>query len=511
MLFLVLLFWRCFNAVVIKTFFQADEYWQALEPAYEWVFGGAGLTWEWEMGLRSALHPLIYYLPYTIVKKFDLSFNWFIILPKVVNGLIAAIGEYFLYHYTLRKSNNPQLARTTLILSVISLWNFYCWPRSFANSLELTLTLVALYNYECSNITITLLVAAITCIIRPTNVIFWIYYIPKYIYLNFGNKRLILNLILKSILVTLSVVTIDAFVNYSFYHGLKFPLWQFYKFNVQSNLSAFYGVSRFDFYFFQAIPILLTTQLPFFIWGVWTTPLYSDLKLTLVLNLLVFTLLQHKEFRFIYPNMPALLIYSAQGVLQLENRISPFTRKIIAFSMVTLFVPAAWYLTQIHEAGEYALPLVLHERLINEPQASVGWLTPCHSTPWKSHLGHLKNELWYLTCEPPKNQFELLNGYMDESDWFYQDPISFLKLHFPVEDSIEKVDNFSFQKINKLWDHHCWPHYLVMFETLWIDGDGLNPIGLEHILNYDVVERLSNSAVHWDSRREGDLLVLRRR
>ena len=44
----LLLLFRCANAILIATFFQPDEYFQALEPAWELAFGadsGAWITW----------------------------------------------------------------------------------------------------------------------------------------------------------------------------------------------------------------------------------------------------------------------------------------------------------------------------------------------------------------------------------------------------------------------------------------------------------------------------------
>ena len=47
-LFWFLVGWRLFNAVTVGTFFQPDEYFQALEPAWQLAFGeksGAWMTW----------------------------------------------------------------------------------------------------------------------------------------------------------------------------------------------------------------------------------------------------------------------------------------------------------------------------------------------------------------------------------------------------------------------------------------------------------------------------------
>ncbi|KAL6056153.1 Mannosyltransferase [Balamuthia mandrillaris] len=39
--------YRCCNALLVKTYFAADEYWQSLEVAHNTVFGYGYLTWEW--------------------------------------------------------------------------------------------------------------------------------------------------------------------------------------------------------------------------------------------------------------------------------------------------------------------------------------------------------------------------------------------------------------------------------------------------------------------------------
>ena len=47
-IFLFLLAFRILNALSIKTFFQPDEFYQSLEPAWEIAFGaesGAWITW----------------------------------------------------------------------------------------------------------------------------------------------------------------------------------------------------------------------------------------------------------------------------------------------------------------------------------------------------------------------------------------------------------------------------------------------------------------------------------
>lgn len=45
MLFAALILLRIVNALSIKTFFQPDEYFQSLEPAWQSAFGESGNAW----------------------------------------------------------------------------------------------------------------------------------------------------------------------------------------------------------------------------------------------------------------------------------------------------------------------------------------------------------------------------------------------------------------------------------------------------------------------------------
>lgn len=52
---------RILIALLTRTFFQPDEYFQALEPAHHIVYGYGHLTWEWmsDPPIRSILYPAL--------------------------------------------------------------------------------------------------------------------------------------------------------------------------------------------------------------------------------------------------------------------------------------------------------------------------------------------------------------------------------------------------------------------------------------------------------------------
>jgi hypothetical protein len=55
-----------------------DEYWQATEVAYNLVFGGVSLTWEWnsDRRLRSFLYPLYISMPLRVLKFLRLDYYY---------------------------------------------------------------------------------------------------------------------------------------------------------------------------------------------------------------------------------------------------------------------------------------------------------------------------------------------------------------------------------------------------------------------------------------------------
>ncbi|KAL8643652.1 MAG: hypothetical protein Q9226_008214, partial [Calogaya cf. arnoldii] len=103
---LFLIAFRILNALSIRTFFQPDEYFQSLEPAWEIAFGsnsGAWITWEWKNQLRSAIHPTlfagVYWVSVELSKWLQLTphnhAELLLAAPKVTQAVIAAFADYY--------------------------------------------------------------------------------------------------------------------------------------------------------------------------------------------------------------------------------------------------------------------------------------------------------------------------------------------------------------------------------------------------------------------------------
>lgn len=105
---------RILVAVCTQTFFQPDEYFQALEPAHHIVFGYGTLTWEWmnPSPVRSIIYPALNVPVYWLLKVSGLHSvpfwgDWLIVrllrmAPLLLNILIRSWGrESFMAHWLL--------------------------------------------------------------------------------------------------------------------------------------------------------------------------------------------------------------------------------------------------------------------------------------------------------------------------------------------------------------------------------------------------------------------------
>jgi GPI mannosyltransferase 3 len=100
---------RVVIALITRTFFQPDEYFQALEPAHFLVFGYGDLTWEWTSNspIRSIFYPFLNVPIYWLLKTFRLDGTFLlvrrllpllhnctyerkVVAPKVLHGLLAS-------------------------------------------------------------------------------------------------------------------------------------------------------------------------------------------------------------------------------------------------------------------------------------------------------------------------------------------------------------------------------------------------------------------------------------
>ncbi|KAH3901214.1 putative glycosylphosphatidylinositol-alpha 1,2 mannosyltransferase SCDLUD_002700 [Saccharomycodes ludwigii] len=581
-LFKLILIYRIFNAFLTKTFFQADEFWQSLEPAHLKAFGYGNLTWEWNIGLRSYAFPFIFELGYRscsiissciyfilstfdkillsivlqnkylkesnfllgILKEFSLLTNaipqetgYLLVLyvPKLIMAFISSIGEYYtvmlaykIYNLTFAKEdknrNGPTIIKIITILTLTNFFNNFFITRTFINSFEMSLTSIALYYWDWSfenlqinqfSFSLSMFISMFTILQRPTNGFIWLWLGIHKLYQLLSNRKWmqilrIVNAAIKSFSFALAL---NCLIDYYFYGHLTFPVFKFIKFNFTSSLSKFYGQAPWNFHIFQSVPIILGYNLPLFLYGM-ITPLYTGkdnrhifklIKFIILMNIIVYSMISHKEFRFIYPLQPFFQIISTFALFKLTARYKLNLNNNFFWILPTISTIAALFLCRVQEGGVMDVMYFFHS--IKGDITSVGFIMPCHSTPWQSHL-HKNNiqDLWYITCEPPlhlledTNSDKLLLEYMDESDYLYDNIQLFLYQNFPP------VYNKGLRSPGKQYLHE-WPEFLVIFQHL---DDEFMKQYLEDSPYFEYT-RFSNSFIHWDSRRSGDVVVYHKR
>lgn len=510
-IFLLIFVFRILNALSIKTYFQPDEYYQSLEPAHNLAFSYGYITWEWKEKLRSSIHPIIYAIGYKLVGYLTDNSGIIILTPKVISAAIATIGEYYTYQFARAFSKDEVLSKVTLILSLLSSFNWFFITRSFSNGFEMVLTTIAFsywpWDYKLNRkMYLGAFFAFISCIIRPPNCLLWLYLGTNLLLglykigTEMANIAKITLLLLLELVVTCTLITA---CDIWFYGEVTFPLYNFIEFNIIKNLSIFYGVAPWHFYLFQAVPLILMTYLPFFLHALFKLKHYKSTPgqagLVVVLG---FSLIDHKEIRFIYTLMPIFLLFTAYSIVRIVR--TQYIRQIVIIGVV-LNCSIAYFLTQVNERGVIDVMDYLRDNQNNIE--SFGFLTPCHSTPWQSQLHSLKfnSATWFLTCEPPIHlqhaTEEVIRTYRDESDQFYDNPIEFFQLRFPPLENIGNDLLRAKDSNDSKQTSFFWPARIIIFEPL-------EPLMDSYLdMHYVQCQRFFNSYFHWDSRRTGDVIV----
>ncbi|KAL4768743.1 Alg9-like mannosyltransferase family-domain-containing protein [Aspergillus nidulans var. acristatus] len=570
---LFLIGFRLVNALTVRTFFQPDEFFQSLEPAWKIAFGvnqGPWITWEWEHQLRSSLHPLIFAAVYTVADLVARTLGFaptsraelLIAAPGITQAVIAAVGDFYtwkLARYIYGDGSHETWA--ALALTVVSPWQWFCSTRTLSNCLETTITIVALYLWpwgwainsratrrtgQDTSVSIfrlrqCLLLAAFACILRPTNIIIWVGLASVALYRSTWGERQ--TLAREALICGSSILAVSTVVDRFFYGFWTFPPLRFLYFNIAQSLAVFYGRNDWSYYASQGYPLLLTTALPFTLVGLYRTlktpPKLEKQKASILVQLASISLampatlsvISHKEVRFIYPLLPALHILSASPLVEFFlPALTTTNREYIPRRLTLIFlllanVAIATYTTLFHASGVISVLSYIREQhqihgtantpsLLKESPASYGGITagflmPCHSTPWRSHLVEPTIHAWALSCEPPVGlTAEEKAVYRDEADQFYDNPTQFLQdnmvgglRHIPRRPSYATPPN-SQRQPTQLFPPHEWPDYLIFFAQL-------EPTLKDSLRSssYGECWRTFNSAWHDDSRRRGDVVV----
>ncbi|KIL69962.1 glycosyltransferase family 22 protein [Amanita muscaria Koide BX008] len=555
-------------ALLTSTFFQPDEFFQSLEPAHRVVFGYGELTWEWltPKPIRSIVYPALNIPVYWLLKVTKLAEMsilgdcLLIACPKLLHGSLAALTDIWLCHLTQRVLGERYVS-TALFLSLTCFFHALSLSRSLSNSLETSLTTVAFAHYpwdattrstpnvyfKRSNIRITLIFSALACMIRPTNGVIWIYLFSKLLWIVRRSKSLFKFILQDAFAIGACAIATMTVLDSLYYGKLTFTPLNFFLTNV-SSVSLFYGSGPWHYYFSQALPMLCTTALPFVFHGIWRATRSKKAVALHTMTQLVFwtigiySLMGHKEWRFIHPILPLLHLFAARSLDELSSQAkgnpkkqsrnaepmrTPLTAEHEYSSDSTipmpsrlmywlcLPIPVALYVVLLYCSG----PISAMSWLRSLPRLSlhnttIGVLVPCHSLPGQVYLHREEfahpGRFWALGCEPPLHGNKLWS-YKAQTDVFYDSPFSYLRTYFPprVNTSFplspypatlpgavaepSPLDGGRYP-----WRHE-WPTYLIFFGAL------LEEEGVKELLKAQEYTEIWRKGRSWegDVRRKG--------
>ncbi|EWC46256.1 hypothetical protein DRE_04427 [Drechslerella stenobrocha 248] len=489
--FLTVLGIRLLNALTLSTFFQPDEYFQSLEVAASWRPDSPSyVTWEWHHGLRSVLYPRVFQAVYLVVDAVShtlglspaVNAELLVVAPKVIGAVTAAVGD--LYTGLLaRKLWGDGAGNYALLFSICSAWNWFCFTRTFSNCLETTLTVIGMSywpwrSFNARDLSLASLFAAISFTVRPTNgLISWA--IGALLLEKLPSLKGQATAVYQIGIISGAVLLVNAAIDYGFYNRITFPFVEFYRLNVTQSISEFYGVSPWHYYYSQGMPLLLTGYLPLALFSLYKGLLSSNSSvrhLTVLANFvpLAFMITKHKEVRFLYPLLP--MFHALMAGVGLPALPRNWNRKWVVSAMVIINLPIAYYTGYIHQRGVVDVVNWLrvehysdHQSQVERPSsaARIGFLMPCHSTPFGSHLwnaalkskaGEQTMSAWFLTCEPPVGlSIEERKEYLDEADQFYANATMWLAEKFGPPPM--KVDEAVVEP------ETLWPDKLITFEA----------------------------------------------
>ena len=475
---------------------------------------------------------------------------------------LATLGDAFFYALACRVAGLGT-ARVWAVLHTLSLYWTYTCARPLSNSTEAALLSIALCYWPLSarddahgstaSLILALFAAFAGILVRPTGLLVWAFLGAKALYdgAHTGGPRSIARLV--------SVAAVTGYVAGShrtamgalgyaadtwYFQRPVFTFVHFFVENVMRSLSVFYGAHPWHWYLTQGLPGVLTVSLPWALRG-WQKVLglpHDSALWTLgalaVWTVGVFSLLSHKEARFLQPLVPLLHLFAA---CSLRPRGTTWRAawtalpKVLRYALLAQ-VPILIYVLGFHAKGQIRVMQYVHD--VATPRTTFGFLMPCHSTPWQSHMharvletteldsGLVSGDVgraWFLACPPPRHADP--TTYWDQSDFFLYDPVRYLRDRFPsrVDPTFPTMRAMHFRSprgtnasdvvaqhaASDLGWRHPWPSHLVVYDSLLHTGTPQTVGDLLAQRGYEEVVRFWNTVWHPEPQRKGDIVVLR--
>nr|XP_034174520.1 GPI mannosyltransferase 3 [Osmia lignaria] len=427
------LLWRLACVFLVQTAHVPDEYWQSLEVAHHLAFGYGYLTWEWYMKIRNYIYPFLISILYRMLALVSLDHVTLLItLPRIFQAFMTAYGEYKFYEWTKNK--------WTLYSLCINWYWYYCASRTLINTVETLCTMIAIsmFPWRDSNVKSIryLWIVGFLCMMRPTAVIIWLPLCIYHLCTSLQNKFVLMcqySIIGSACCV--SSVLMDTYC----YGTFVISPWEFFRVNVLHKIGDSYGTQHLLWYIISGLPVLLGLHYVIFLLCMWQVMKHpssfhrqSIMLVVISWTIGIYSLLSHKEFRFLLPLLPMFIYICTSCASPLTMKSAKIVKRAFIVLLIITNVLPGFYFCMIHQRGSLDVMNILHNELsdINDT-TNILFLTPCHATPLYSHL-HVNIPIKILTCEP---NFNSSINYTEEADAFFLNPMQWLNNYYSNENN----------------------------------------------------------------------------
>jgi GPI mannosyltransferase 3 len=258
---------RLINCLLTKTWFVPDEFWQSHEVAHHLAFNYGYLTWEWRVGIRSYVYPLLIASIYKLLQFLHLDNTIaFILIPSIFHTFLTAFGDVLLYLYAQRVYKSREFASKVLLCRLMSWLTMYFASRSLTNCLEEFFTIFCIYlmsnirNGDKNTFWSFHFFAFLSFVIRATAAI---NLIPIYFYSFFvqcDNKSLKLKFFTQFIIIGLLTLVYNVAIDSYFHGSFLITAYNFLHYNVFHNVASHYGTHPWHWYLTQVTFFLSSTM-----------------------------------------------------------------------------------------------------------------------------------------------------------------------------------------------------------------------------------------------------------
>jgi len=322
---------RILAAIFSKGFTHPDEQYQSIEVAYREVFGFGKLPWEFIEGARSWLYPYIVVVIFKIMIFLGASnIESMLIGVRLFSGLMSMITVVVAYFFG-KKLYSKSVG--IIASGFVAIWfDFVFWStRTMTDSIAMNFFFLAAYLVYCciqkekkttektkrkffTKKTVQSFFAGISVGLAfmfkfPVAAIG----LPLFIWIIVHKKWKELAFFTGSIIL---VVVVQGLIDLATWGSFLHSAITFLDYNIISGGAATHGAHPFGTYAVFLVDQYLEYIIIFLLFTI--IALQKDKKTLylgsiVVFYLLIFTILQHKEYRFILPIMSLLVLLAAKG------------------------------------------------------------------------------------------------------------------------------------------------------------------------------------------------------